>query len=119
MTQHCDLVELNKFLSENLISMADCRDVQSRQQKVKGMFHPPKRPMAPSTLANMSQVRWRKDDTVILKGLNQAEMNGKKGTVVLVDNVLGKVQVRIEDMDKLFKVKFENVQMAEEDEELN
>ena len=113
------IVELNKFLSENSISTADCRDVQSRRQKAKGMFRPPKRPAAPPASANTSRVRWRKDDTVILKGLNRAEMNGKRGTVVSVDNVLGKVQVRIEDMDKLFKVKFENLQMAEEDEELD
>ena len=49
-------------------------------------------------------------------------MNGKRGTVVSVDNALGRVQVRIEGMDKSFKVKFENLQMAtneEEDEELN
>jgi len=67
-------------------------------------------------------VRWRKDDPVILKGLNRAEMNGKRGTVMSVDNALGKVQVRLEDMDKSFKVKFENLQMAideEEDEELD
>ena len=116
------ITELNKFLSENSISTAGCRDVQSRRQKAKGMFRPPKRPAAPPASANTSQVRWRKDDDVILKGLNRTEMNGKRGTVVSVDNELGKVQVRIEDMDKSFKIKFENLQMAideEEDEELD
>ncbi|EDR04006.1 uncharacterized protein LACBIDRAFT_295117 [Laccaria bicolor S238N-H82] len=107
------IVELNKFLSENSISTADCRDVQSRRRKAKGMFRPPKRPAAPP--ANTSQVRWRRDDTVILKGLNQTQMNGKRGTVVSVDNELGKVQVRIEDMDKSFMIKFENLQMAIDD----
>jgi hypothetical protein len=116
------LNELNEFLSENSISTADCRDIESRRRKAKGMFRPPKRPAAPPLAsANTSQVRWRKDDNVILKGLNRAEMNGKRGTVVSVDNALSKVQVRIEDMDKSFKVKFENLQMAteEEDEELD
>jgi len=88
------------------------------------LFRPSKRPAAPlpASVNTSSQVRWRKDDAVILKGLNRAEMNGKRGTVVSVDNLLGKVQVRIEDMDKSFKVKFENLQMAideEEDEELD
>jgi hypothetical protein len=116
------IIELNKFLSENSISTADCRDVESRRRKAKGMFRPPKRPEPPLASANTSQVRWRKDDTVVLKGLNRTEMNGKRGTVLSVDNALGKVQIRIEDMDKSFKVKFENLQMVtdeEEDEELD
>ena len=111
------ITELNKLLSENSISTADCRGVQSLRQKAKGMFRPPKRPAAPPASANTSQLRWRKDDAVILKGLNRTEMNGKRGTVVSVDNELGKVQVRIDDMDKSFKVKFENLQMAIDDEE--
>ena len=116
------IIELNTFLSENSILTADCRDIESRRQKAKGMFRPPKRPAPPLASANTSQVRWREDDNVILKGLNRAEMNGKRGTVVLVDNALGRVQVRIEGMDKSFKIKFENLQMAtdeEEDEELD
>jgi len=122
---HCDsmgIVELNKFLSENLISTIDCRDVASRRQKAKEVFRPPTRPAPPPASANTSQVRWRKDDNVVLTGLNKAEMNGKRGTVVSVDHALGKVQVRIEEMDRSFKVKFENLQMAageEEDEELS
>ena len=116
------IIDLNKFLSENSISTADCRDIESRRRKAKDMFRSPKRPEPPLASANTSQVRWRKDDDVILKGLNWAEMNGKRGTVMLVDNALGRVQVRIEGMDKSFKVKFENLQMAtneEEDEELD
>jgi hypothetical protein len=116
------IIELNKFLSENSISTADCRDIESRRRKAKDMFRPPKRPAPPLASANTSQVRWRKDDNVILEGLNRAEMNGKRGTVVSVDNALGRVQVRIEGMDKSFKVKFENLQMTtdeEEDEELD
>jgi hypothetical protein len=120
---HCESMgfnELNKFLSENSISTADCRDIESRRRKAKGMFRPPKRPAAPPLAsASKSQVRWRKDDNVILKGLNRGEMNGKKGTVVSVDNALSKVQVRLEGMDKSFKVKFENLQMASDEEELD
>ena len=78
------ITELNKFLAENSISTADCRDVQSRRQKAKGMFRPPKRRAAPPASANTSQVRGRKDDTVIPNGLNRAEMNGKMGTVMSV-----------------------------------
>ena len=117
------IIELNKFLSENSISTADCRYIESRRRKAKDMFCPPKRPTPPLASANTSQVRWRKEDNAILKGLNRnSEMNGKRGTVVSVDNALGKVQVRIEGRDKSFKVKFENLQMVtdeEDDEELN
>jgi hypothetical protein len=120
---YCDsmgIVELNKFLSDNSISTANCKDVPSRRQKAKDMFRPPKRPAPPPPASvDTSQVRWRKDDTAILIGLTRTDMNGKKGTVVSVDHALRKVQVRIDDMDsKLFKVKFENLQMYEEDEEL-
>ena len=114
-------VELNKFLIENLISTADCRDVSSRRQKAKDMFRPPNRPAPPpASTSDRSQVRWRKDDTGILVGLERAEMNGKKVTVVSVDHALGKVQIRVEGMDKMFKVKSEHLQIfiEEEDEEL-
>ena len=114
-------VELNKFLTENLISTADCRDVSSRRQKAKDMFRPPNRPAPPpASTSDRSQVRWRKDDTGILVGLERAEMNGKKVTVVSVDHALGKVQIRVEGMDKMFKVKSEHLQIfiEEEDEEL-
>jgi hypothetical protein len=116
------MAELNKFLSENFLSTADCRDIASRRQKAKDAFRPPTRPAPPPASANTSEVRWRKDDNVILTGLNRADMNEKRGTVVSVDHALGKVLVRVEEMDRTFKVKFENLQMAareEEDEELN
>ncbi|KAF9531442.1 hypothetical protein CPB83DRAFT_849028 [Crepidotus variabilis] len=118
---HCDsmsMIEVNKFLMDNKISTADCRDIPSRRQKAKDAFAPPSRPLPPPTSVNTSATRFRKDDSVILKGLTRAEMNGKRGTVMSVDQAANRVQVRVFDMDKTFKVKFENIEIEEEDEEL-
>jgi len=111
---HCDcmsITELDRFLSGNNISAAGCKDVFSRRQKAKDAFRPPTRPAQPPKSLNTSATRFRKDDSVVLTGLNRAEMNGKKGTVVSVDHAEGKVLVRLVGTStKTFKIKLENLQ---------
>jgi hypothetical protein len=110
---HCDcmsITELDKFLSGNNISAAGCKDVFSRRQKAKDAFRPPTRPAQPPKSSNTSATRFGKDDSVVLTGLNRAEMNGKKGTVVSVDHAEGKVLVRLAGTSKIFKIKLENLQ---------
>ena len=105
-----DVVGLKKYLLQNLISMAGCRDVNSLRQRVKDTFCPPTRPAPPPASVDTSQVRRWKGDHVVLSGLlNSAELNGKRGTVESVDYASGRVQVRIEEMDQSFKVKFKNL----------
>ena len=110
---HCDcmsVTELDTFLSGNNISAAGCKDVFSRRQKAKDAFRPPTRPAQPPKSLNTSATRFRKDDIVVLTGLNRAEMNGKKGTVVSVDHAEGKVLIQMAGTSKTFKIKLENLQ---------
>jgi hypothetical protein len=65
-----------------------------------------------------SSVRFRKDDAVVLIGLNRGEMNGKTATVISVDHGEGKALVRVEVLDRTFKIKLENLMMQGELEEL-
>lgn len=115
---YCDcmsVVELNKFLSDNNISTANCKDVNSRRQRAKDAFVSPERPPVPPASRNTSSHRFRKDDVVVFTGLTRQDMNGKKGTVVSVDHPAGKAVIRVEDMDKTFKIKFENLQKPDEE----
>ena len=106
------VVELNKFLSDNNISTANCKDVNSRRQRAKDAFVSPERPPVPPASRNTSSHRFTKDDAVVFTGLTRRDMNGMKGTVVSIDHSAGKAVVRVEDMDKTFKIKFENLQKA-------
>ena len=109
---HCDcmtIVELNKFLSDMNVSTAGCRDVGSKRQRAKDTFESPSRPSAPPASFDTSTIRFKKDDTVVLTGLNRAEMNGKMATVISVDHAEGKALVRLDGLDKTFKVKLENL----------
>ena len=118
---HCDcmtIAELNTFLSDRNISTVGCRDVNSRRQKAKSAFEPPARPSRPPASSDTAAIRFRKDDTVVLTGLNRGEMNGKTATVISVDHAEGKALVRLEVLDKTFKIKLENLKMQEEVEEL-
>ncbi|KAJ2913688.1 hypothetical protein MD484_g6726, partial [Candolleomyces efflorescens] len=99
--------ELNTYLSQNRISTAGCRDVNARRQKAKDAFEPPSRPAAPPTGGGAGG--WRKDDIVVLTGLSRADMNGRKGVVQVVHTEERKVTVFIEDMNRAFKVKYDNV----------
>ncbi|KAJ2935492.1 hypothetical protein H1R20_g1602, partial [Candolleomyces eurysporus] len=99
--------ELNTFLSQNKISTAGCRDVNARRQKAKDAFEPPSRPVA--SPGGGGAGGWRKDDLVVLTGLSRADMNGKKGVVQVVHTDERKVTVFIEDMNRAFKVKYDNV----------
>lgn len=111
------MAEINKFLLDNKISTADCRDIASRRQKAKSAFVPPSRP-APPPNPTKPQVNFKRDDNIVLKGLTRADMNGKSGVILSVDHAAGRVQVRVPALDKTFKVKFENLELEEEDEEL-
>jgi hypothetical protein len=118
---YCDcmsVVELNRFLSDMNISTAGCRDIYSRRQKAKAAFEPPTRPSRPPASADTSAIRLKKDDTVVLTGLNRAGMNGLTATVVSVDRAEGKALVRVEALDKTFKIKLENLKIQEDVEEL-
>jgi len=118
---HCDcmtIVELNAFLTERNISTVGCRDVNSRRQKAKDAFETPARPSRPPASSDTSSIRFRKDDAVVLNGLNRAEMNERMGTVISVDHAEGKALVRVEVLDRTFKIKFENLRMQGEIEEL-
>ena len=130
---HCDCMtipELNQFFTDNSISTADCRDIASKRSRAKSAFRPPVRP-APPTPAPAPAVPkdagsgratgdgpFRKDDAVILHGLTRADMNGKKGTIVLIDREASKATVKVPDLDRSFKVKFENIKFDDDDEEL-
>jgi hypothetical protein len=114
---YCDcmtMVELNRFLSDNNISTVGCRDVNSRRQKAKDAFESPTRPSRPPASSDTSSTRFRKDDTVVLTGLNRGEMNGKTATVISVDHAEGKALVRVEVLDRTFKIKLENLMMQDD-----
>ena len=118
---HCDcmtIVELNKFLSDSSISTVGCKDISSKRQRAKDAFESPSRPSAPPASIDTSAVRFKKDDAVVLTGLNRAEMNGKMATVISVDHAEAKALVRVDALDKTFKVKLENLKMEEVVEEL-
>ena len=130
---HCDCMtipELNQFFTDNSISTADCRDIASKRARAKAAFRPPARPPAPTPAPAPAMPKdggsgrttgggpFRKDDAVILHGLTRAEMNGKKGTIVLIDVAASKATVKVPDLDRSFKVKFENIKFDDDDEEL-
>jgi hypothetical protein len=87
-----------------------CRDVDSIRQKAKAAFEPPTRPpQPPDAAAN----RFKKDDKVVLTGLlNRGEMNGNTATVISVDG--SKALVRVEALDRTFRIKLENLKMYDE-----
>jgi len=65
-----------------------------------------------STPSAKAKVPFTKDDMVVLKGLTKGEMNGKEATVLSVDVAAQKVQIQIVGMEKTFKVKWENVELV-------
>ena len=76
--------------------------------------------LSPSTMTDiksptLGKASFRKDDTVVLKGLTKTEMNGKEATVLSVDVVEQKVQIQVVGMEKTFKVKWANVESVEEE----
>ncbi|KIJ31525.1 hypothetical protein M422DRAFT_77608, partial [Sphaerobolus stellatus SS14] len=116
---HCDymtVMELNTFLSENNISVVDCRDIQSRREKAKNTFDA-NRPGSVGSSTSTStpapalpqKSGLRKNDRVKLTGLSRADMNGKYATVIQEDCGNGRAEVRIDEMEKNFKVKFDNI----------
>ena len=114
---HCDCMsvrELTAFLSENGISVADCRDIASRRERAKGAFEA-RRPAPPTPtpvavpVMVVPEIRVQEHDVVTLTGLNRADMNGKRATVVQADCGGGRAEVRLEESGKLFKVKFANL----------
>jgi hypothetical protein len=114
---YCDcmtMVELNTFLSDRKISTFGCRDINSRRQKAKDAFEPPTRPSRPPASSDTSAIRFRKDDTVVLTGLNRGGMNGKTATVISVDRAEGKALVRVESLGQTFKIKLENLKMEDD-----
>jgi hypothetical protein len=120
---YCDcmtFVELNTFLSGKSISTVGCKDVNSRRQKAKDAFQPPtvtRTSQRPPTSSDTSAIQFRKDDKVVLIGLNRAEMNGRSAMVMSVDQSKGKASVRVEVLDKTFKVKLENLKAQDDDDE--
>ncbi|KIJ42079.1 hypothetical protein M422DRAFT_31470 [Sphaerobolus stellatus SS14] len=58
-----------------------------------------------------------KNGKVKLTGLSRADMNGKHAIVIEDDCGNGRVEVRIEEMEKNFKVKLENITAASDSEE--
>ena len=115
---HCDcmtIVELNAFLSDKNISTVGCRDINSRRQRAKDAFDSPTRPSRPPASSNTSATRFIKDDMVVLTGLNRADMNEKTATVISVDHAEGKALVRVEALDRTFKIKLENLKQAVEE----
>jgi len=67
--------------------------------------------------ASFALAPFTKGDVVTLKGLARADMNGKEATVLNIDVVNQKAQVRIDGTDKTFKVKWINIEPSEELEE--
>ncbi|KIJ42068.1 hypothetical protein M422DRAFT_780073 [Sphaerobolus stellatus SS14] len=59
-----------------------------------------------------AKLPFRKDDKVKLTGLSRADMNGKQATVIQEDCGNGRVEVRIDELEKNFKVKLENIVVA-------
>jgi hypothetical protein len=104
------LVELNSFLSTRSISTVGCKDVNSKRQKAKDAFEPPR------ALASSSRIGFRKGDMVILTGLKQTEMNGKTAMVISFDNPEGKALVKLEGLEQKFKIKLENLKVRDDGE---
>jgi len=50
---------------------------------------------------------------VVLTGLHRDDINGKTATVISVDHAEGKALVKVEVMDRTFKIKVENLKMEE------
>ena len=114
---YCDcmsMVELNMFLSDRNISTVGCRDINSRRQRAKDAFESPTRPSRPPASSDTTATRFIKGDTVVLTGLSRAEMNGKTATVISVDHAEGKALVRVEALDRSFKIKLENLKMEDD-----
>jgi len=60
------------------------------------------------------QAPFTKGDVVILKGLARADMDGQEATVLNIDVANQKAQIRINGIDKTFKVKWVNIEPAED-----
>ena len=76
-----------------------------------------------STPATESEVKkakvpFAKDDMVVLKRLTKGDMNGKEAMVLSVDVAAQKVLVQVVGMEKAFKVKWANVEIVEELEDM-
>jgi hypothetical protein len=105
------ITELEDFFLQNPISMVGCTNATSPWQTAKNAFCPPTRPAPPPASVDTSQVRWRKDDKVVLTGsLNRADLNGAEGTLVSVDDGFPfGANVSAGDVDRLLRVKLENL----------
>jgi Zinc finger, ZZ type len=113
---HCDSIgvsEVNSLLAENGVSLASCRDVATRREKAKDLFRSEARPLPP-----LPSTRFRENDRVVLTGLSRADMNGKTGIVVVRDCGGGRSEIQVEGIAKSFKVKFENMEPAVEDDSI-
>ena len=73
---------------------------------------------ADSSTAAAAKPPFAKGDLVTLKGLARTDMDGKEATVLNIDMADQKAQIRIDGMEKAFKVKWANIEPAEELEEL-
>jgi hypothetical protein len=77
------------------------------------------RPQGHYGLLYTTAIWFKKDDRVVLTGLkNRGEMNGNTARVVSVDYVGSKALVKVEELDRTFKIKLENLKMQEDVEEL-
>jgi len=65
-----------------------------------------------------AKVPFAKDDMVVLKRLTKGDMNGKEAMVLSVDVAAQKVLVQVVGMEKAFKVKWANVEIVEELEDM-
>jgi Zinc finger, ZZ type len=113
---HCDsigVLEVNSLSTENGVSLASCRDIATRREKAKDLFRSEARPPPP-----LPTTRFRENDRVLLTGLSRADMNGKTAIVLVRDCGGGRSEIQIEGIAKPFKVKFENMEPAVEDDSI-
>ena len=84
-----------------------------------GLSSPPFSSSTPAAESKVeAKVPFTKDDMVVLKGVKKGDMNGKEATVLSVDVAAQKVLVQVVGMEKTFKVKWANVEVVEELEDL-
>lgn len=109
---HCDCVsaiELKNLIADCGISDAGCNGIAARRECAKRSYEKASRPAEPIAYERV----FCPGKQVSLTALNAAHMNGKTGLIVPTNPpVPGRSTVRLDDDQKEYKIKFENMTLV-------
>lgn len=109
---YCDSVsssELDQLLASIGVEILSGMAIEGRRRLAKEKFKAGPRPAAPEG----TRCAFNVGDGVFLQNLKRGSLNGKKGTVIDTMDTPGRATVRLNDDDKEYSVKFENLTRVE------